>query len=665
LGARSAQSVVSEAFIRDFTSPVADYSQVVQMAPGAFNWSPNGVGLGDTKTFFRGFKDGQYTMTFDGIPFNDTNDPTHHSWVFFPSQFTGGAVFDRSPGSAATIGPANFGGSINLLSRDPRGDEALSLTGSYGSFATSLVDGSYEGRLGADGRSRVVLDAHHMESDGYQTFNSQKRNAVSGKYQYALSDATTLTAFASYVSFHSNTPDQNQPTRAQVQQHGDNFLLTNDPSSPLYYGYNTYDVPTDFEYVGIHTSLGHGWSLDDKLYMYAYHNQQHFNSPTAITATSGTDKLNSYRKYGNLLPLTQVSSFGTLRTGLWSEYSNSDRHQIPSDPRTHADAAVPNFHETYGTTILEPYAEYGLKLGPALTLTPGIKLSYYKQDFIQYADNGKKIGNLSGRPSVEHTGAYHSWLPSFDAHYRIQGSWSAYAQYATGNVIPPTSVFDVKNAEVGVLPAPIRTRTFQVGSAWASNRATLSADVYTTRLDNDYSSSFDQALGQTLYFAAGRSTVKGVEVEGNVLLGYGFSAYANGTVGSAKYDSSGLWIQNAPDTTQTLGLSYHQGPVSVGFFTKHVGRLYNDNGDAHQAIKIDPFTIENAFANYTVGRSSRLAGTRIRLAVNNLLDHHSLVGVSPASKKTSAPDPNDLLTLLPARSVSLTVTLGFAPRQKP
>ena len=57
-------------------------------------------------------------MTFDGIPFNDTNDPTHHSWVFFPAQTIGSTVFDRSPGSASSIGPSTFGGSVNFLSPD-------------------------------------------------------------------------------------------------------------------------------------------------------------------------------------------------------------------------------------------------------------------------------------------------------------------------------------------------------------------------------------------------------------------------------------------------------------------------------------------------------------------------------------------------------------------
>src|SRR6185436_10384110 len=84
LTARSAQSLISNEYIRNYTSPISDYSQVLQMAPGTFSVSANGPGLSDTKTFFRGFKDGYYSMTFDGVPFNDTNDPTHHSWVFFP-----------------------------------------------------------------------------------------------------------------------------------------------------------------------------------------------------------------------------------------------------------------------------------------------------------------------------------------------------------------------------------------------------------------------------------------------------------------------------------------------------------------------------------------------------------------------------------------------------
>src|SRR5689334_211198 len=100
------------------------------------------------------------------------------------------------------------------------------------------------------------------------------------------------------MDLHSNTPNQKGATRAQVAQFGDNFLMTGDPASPLYYGYNFYHVPTHFEYVGVMTDLGHGWSIDNKTYTMRYHNQQNFNSVSTISPTSATDKLNAYWKFG-------------------------------------------------------------------------------------------------------------------------------------------------------------------------------------------------------------------------------------------------------------------------------------------------------------------------------------------------------------------------------
>ncbi len=117
-----------------------------------------------------------------------------------------------------------------------------------------------------------------MRSDGYQTYNDIKTDAFSAKYQYAASDQTVVTAFSSIEDLHSNTPNQKGATRAQIQQFGDNFLMTNDPASPLYFGYNFYHVPTNFEYIGVKSTMGNGWSFDDKVYTMRYHNQQNYNS---------------------------------------------------------------------------------------------------------------------------------------------------------------------------------------------------------------------------------------------------------------------------------------------------------------------------------------------------------------------------------------------------
>jgi iron complex outermembrane receptor protein len=135
-----------------------------------------------------------------------------------------------------------------------------------------------------------------------------------------------------------------------VAQFGDNYLLSDDPSQPNYFGYNFYHVQTDFEYFGIKSDLGHGWKLDNKTYTYRYWNKQNYNG-TTISKTSGVDKLNGYRKVGDVLAVSHESARGILRTGLWFEWAYTDRYQIPSDPRTWVDAALPNFHEHFITAV--------------------------------------------------------------------------------------------------------------------------------------------------------------------------------------------------------------------------------------------------------------------------------------------------------------------------
>jgi len=664
LEARSAKSEISPEYIQNFASPVADYTELLNNAPGTFSVNPNGVGLGDSKTYFRGFADGQYTMLVDGIPFNDTNSPTHHSWAFFPSQFIAGIDFDRSPGSAATIGPTNFGGSIDLLSRSVPYTMGIRATASYGSFNTRMLALDFDsGQFGGTSKkSSFVINLHQMLSDGYQTYNYQKRVAGFLKYQYRLSDRTTFTVFAGLVDLWTNTPNLKGPTRAQVAQFGDDYLLSGDPSRPDYFGYNFYHVQTDFEYFGIHSDLGHGWKLDNKMYTYRYWNKQNYQNGNTLTKTSGVDKLNGYRKVGDVLAVSHESTRGILRTGVWYEWAYTDRYQIPTDPRTWVDAPLSNFHENFITTSLQPFVEYEYKVTRDLSLTAGIKLANYNMNFTQFADNGKTVGSLNGAPSVMHDATFRSWMPSIDARHKLKSNWSVYAQFATGSVIPPTNVFDTKGALVALLPKPTTTKTYQIGSVLKFNRITLDVDGYYSHFQNPYSSTPDPS-GEPVFFQTGPSNTKGVEAESNILIGHGFSLYLNGTLGSARYAQTGLWVANAPKNTETVGFTYRVKSWDLGFFDKRIGAMYNDNGAANQAVAIDPFNVSNLYLNYTIRGDSYLRGTKIRFGVNNLMDNHSIVGVTPASTATSIAAPGDILTLLPARSVSLTVTFGYAPGQ--
>ena len=664
LEARSAQSIVSDEFIRNYTSPVADYTQALTMTPGVFAYTANGVGLGDSKITMRGLSDSNMVLSFDGIPFNDTTGVSHHSWVWFPSQALGGSVVDRSPGSAATLGQATFGGNVDLRSRILEADARTSVSATMGNWNTSVLGFEQQtGQFGDEGKSSLMFNAEYMKSNGYQTFNSQDRKAYSGKYQYVADASTTVTLFSSYLNLKNNTPNIKGLPRSLYDAGNYNYLMSDDPTKADYFGYNFYDIKTDFSYAGIDTMLPGGWHMEDKLYRYSYTNKQNYNG-TTITTTSATDKLNSYKTYGNVLKLSKESDMGILRTGLWLDNADSYRFQIPSDPRTWVDSAVPNFSETYTTVTTQPYVEYEFKVSDALRITPGVKYATYSQKFNHLADNGGAVGALGGAKSIDNSVEYSDTLPSLDVHYKLAPNWSIYGQYAVGDQIPSTSVFDVANAKVAVPPKPTKATTTQFGTVYNGASYTASADVYYTELDSTYTSVL--VNGNPVFSPSGTQTNQGIEGEINFILGGGFSLYANATIGSLKY-SDGKWVQGAPQDTETIGLNYERDGWAIGINANRVGKMYYDGVDSnknaiHEGYAIEPVVLSNLFANYTIKNVGAFAKqTKVQFAVNNLMDSHSITGIAtPAANFSSSnPSPKDVLNILPGRSINLTLTVDF------
>jgi iron complex outermembrane receptor protein len=320
----------------------------------------------------------------------------------------------------------------------------------------------------------------------------------------------------------------------------------------------------------------------------------------------------------------------------------------------------------------------------------------------QYQDNGKTVGCLGGVAStqpgtgapiciggpafVHHDGDYNNWLPNIAARYYIKSTWSAYAQFAEGSIIPLSSVYDVPNAQVLTPPKPTLAKTYQIGNVLKHSRWTLDVDAYYIHFQNGYDSYTDPTTLEPVYIATGPTNTKGLEAESNIILGWGFSLYLNGTMGSAKYQTGpnypngGLWVANAPKNVESLAFLWRHKNWDVGLINKRVGTLYNDNGSlsyliggikipypVDQAITINPFDVVNVNVNYTIKNQSWLRGSKIGLSINNLADSHNIVGITPATAATStvayAQSPGDLLNLLPGRSVMATFTLGWAPKR--
>ena len=718
LDATSAKTEITPAVIQNFMAPVADFAEVIEQAPGTFSTNPNGIGLGQGKSFFRGFGDGQYTLTFDGIPFEDTNSPTHHSWASFPTQWISSAEIDRSPGQASSFGPTNFGGSINLRSPELQADPDIRGTFTYGSFNTKLYSVDFEsGLLGRKKQDAVLFNINALTSDGYQTYNRQQRDAGYGKYQHRFNDRTSLSLYGGVVDIWNNTPNTTTPTRAQVAQFGDNFLQDNTPllsngtPDPYYFRYNTYHVQTDFEYAAFTSELGGGWKFDTKLYTTRYWNKQFYQNGGTVNLTSakpsGVDKLNGYRHAGDTATLSKDSKWGVFRTGIWYDWAYTDRYQIPSNILTQVDVPFGNFHEHFITQSYQPFAEFEWRATPRLVVTAGIKAADYNMHLEQYQDSGKTVGCLGGTlttyPATAgiYAGAplcvggaqfavhgvnYNNWLPTLTARYRVWKQWSLYGQFAEGSVIPVSSVFDVPGGNVLTPPKPTLAKTYQAGSVLKLNRFTLDLDAYYIHFQNGYQSYIDPTTTEPVFVATGPSNTKGIEAESNVALGHGFSIYGNFTVGSAKYQKGAnypngeRWVANTPSNVEGISALWQHRNYDFGLTWKRVGTYYQDNGSlsykingisipfpVDEAYKIQPWNLVNFFVNYTVKTSSHFRGTKIQLAFNNLANSHSLVGITPGTAATATTpytqSPNDLLNLLPGRSISLTITGGYAPKR--
>jgi iron complex outermembrane receptor protein len=575
LDSASARTEISSQFIREFTSPMTDTSDITQAAPGTMSYSVNGIGNGQAKTWFRGFKDGMYTMTWDGVPFQDSNDPTHHSWAYVPAPAISYVDFDRSPGTASDVGPANFGGSIHMFS--PRLSNSMKIKGavSYGSFNSTQYLGEFNSGLFGNPESPLNFwfEGHHQNSDGYQTNNFQQRTAATAKLIWRASEKTNVALVGTSVIVDSNTPN-NDATRRQLFHNGDNYLMESNQfladgvtPNPQWFHFYNYHVPTNFEVGTIDTEFGHGWKLNSKTYTYSYSNHQHYqnaqDSDTNVTSlgadianeagviggalspieealspTSGINKLNQYNRIGQIATASSSSRFGVLRFGAWYEWTTTHRYQVGSNPANWVDSTATKdlkFHERFYTDTYQPFVEYQLVALKKWTITAGIKNALYQMKLKQFAD-GKTVGSLGGLPYVIHDVTYNNWLPSIEANYRIRSNWSAYGQYGRGSVIPPSSVFDATGAQVAVLPKPTLADTVQGGTIFRVNRFSMDADVFHVHFDNNYTS-YTDLTGFQEYFAAAPSNTIGFEGEGNLVVARGLSFSMNGTVGQAKYEA--------------------------------------------------------------------------------------------------------------------------------
>jgi iron complex outermembrane recepter protein len=586
------QSLITSKFIQQLTPEDGGWTTVVSIAPSIAGGISSNGGIGDYQTItLRGFQDGFFNITWDGIAFGDTNNPTHHSADYFPTSTVGAVVVDRGPGAAGDLGQANFGGAIHMFSPDVSDQFGLTqkLTGeSFGTWGAVTTINT--GTLSQLGGGKLLLNFDERGSDGELSDAGGHQYNQLAKLEIPIGDKSSLTLFANMEYNYFNFEDSSGPgeTWAQTEALGKNFSMNDDPDSEHFIGFNYELKRTDFEYADYKDQLDPSLSLEDQAYTYHYANKTvstndltgftgpnvngtpavngaaasaNTSAPYAIGNASqigGYDKLNEYRVIGDILRFNQDWSFGTLKVGGLVEGSRTFRANClvdlslgltVTDPR-YATApygippnASPNCKTLEESSWLQwqAFADFYWRPLTNLTITPGFKWVDFRRDIDAAAES------VSGEPSkisgvklktvpLVGSNTYTSPLYFLTANYKVLPDWAVYAQYATSFLIPELSDLYVTGIDLNTVK-PQYTTNYQLGTVYTKGNFTADADIYLIKATNlQIACNVPDGNGsqtEASFCNTGNARYDGIEGETAYAFPFGLTLFANGALNEA------------------------------------------------------------------------------------------------------------------------------------
>ena len=687
LEATEPQAIITREAIDQFVPQTGDFTSIVLLAPSISGTAFNGPGFYEAKTTLRGFKDGEYNVTYDGVPFGDTNDPSHHSTSFFPAATIGAVVVDRGPGSAGQLGQANFGGSINLFSPEvdvARGGSLQVTGGSWGSVQGVAKLNS--GTISQLHDARAVLNLSALRTDGYLTESDAKGANIMLRVVVPITDTWDFTLYSTYNYTGVFQNDNNGLTLLQVQTLGKNFALNTDPATPFFKDYNTVQKHSSLSYARLAGEITPSLRLENTAYTYYYSN--HTLSPSDITGTAapsktlpvghipGYTKLNYYHVYGDTLRLTQDLPFGAIKAGVWVETAKTKRSRYDYDLTTNG----PDFREVCPKLApgvvcnrgaksnvnyvqasdwdqYQPFVDLEWKVTPQLTVTPGLK-------YVHFTRNIDTPVNQGSGTALKASATFTKTLYFLTANYKLAENWSVYGQYATGFLIPPLSTLQ-QQRPVATDLAPQESKNYQLGTVYHGGRFAFDGDIYDIEFTNKQQSIALAATGETVFYNLGGATYKGIEAQATFEVNPDVFVFVNGSLNSAKAKggattiagipvaiTGGKQIANAPKSTAAAGLIWKPGDWSLSVTDKYVGEQWGAEGEPEN-FRVAPYNQLDLTVVRDFGR------WRLEGAVYNALNSKRLVKVSQGGKVFNTLSATDLYYYQAERSVQVSARVQF------
>ena len=696
LNSNQPTSVISQQTIKKQLIGSQSYADAASLSPSVSTISPNGPGLMENQGLtIRGFQDGQFNVTFDGIPIGDSNDFTHHTSSFFMDNDIGQVIVDRGPGTAETVGNATFGGTISVRTKDPLATPTVTPYGEYGSYHTNL--GGIEldtGAIQAANGASAIVDVEHLGSSGALQGASQERKNFFGKVVVPVNANTTVTAVAMYNDTYQN-PSVGA-TLEQMQAYGHNYAYNSDPNSQGYSRFNNDHITTDMEYLDVTSNLGNGWEFDGKVYTYGYYHRDLNGDdvgdqlPGGVTAPGGVQNevlltpngvlqpgvpgnnfTNSYRSVGTIDRWQKNFSVANmpsdLKFGFWFDHQTNTRAVTYASltngnatdySQTQALGLPPVVRDQHNQLYtFQPYAQLDITPIQNLTITGGVKYAFFR----------RQIKDPYAATQYANVGYEHNWdklLPSLEVRYSFSPNLSAYAQVAEGFLAPNVNFISIANPQNSSFQ-PETTWNYQTGFAYQSQHLALGGDIYLVHFVN-FVTTGPTVDGFTTYTSGGGAIYKGIEGEATYTFDNGISLFANGGLNKANYTSSNNYIAETPQFTSNFGVIYNKNNIYASAIDQVVGGEYDANGTPANNPRApgawyNPYNIVNLVGGYTfVHPLPHVQALDVKLNLDNITNQQQIIW-SPGTTSPATGPSQPLYYVLPGVSafVSVSIPINF------
>ncbi|MHC1480136.1 TonB-dependent receptor [Frateuria aurantia] len=708
----------------------SDYTQLMNSMPGVNAASEDGSGLTDAANYtIRGFSASEIGVTLDGVPVNDAGNYAPYTAEY--GEARNYASISVTQGSADISFPdlGAVGGHIAFQTLAPTHDFNIYYGQTFGSY--DMRSSYVRVNTGDWGPVSSWISVSRNSADLWRGGGYDHIDRLQGKTLWTINENNSI-AF-NYNLNREHNYNYEPLTKSQVNATGysTSYGTTWAPTpAGGFAASDTYAVPasvTQMDYYRLYqnpfkalvASLDGEFKLTDALtlsvipyYQYGDGNGS-FGGYLPLSAGAGGKPVvqsdlyadGQYPVYEAYRPITHrpgitanfalsISDSQTLSWGFWYEHSRQleyiDAEYV--DPLTGMPESVwgdkhlltysngkpwLNYSEFDRTTVEKAFVQDVWNPSDAWTISAGISYLYTQRDnqFEYYPGNPDPVD--AGSYNQDTDNRYHKVLPTIGVSWQVSDANQLYYSL-TRTFRAPVDASTFGNSSLG-LPPPKAEGAWSNELGWRFNQGplTLHTDLYLANMGNRTATGVNPSTYLDYYINAGPVRMAGLNMEGSLDLGHGYSLYSSYTYTQAKvkqdiaipgvgsdgaadysdattYATAGKQFPGTPRNMMYLGGRYSGHGLTVNLNGKFTGSEYGDFIDSEKIAS--SFTV-NAGISYQLPDFNDLHKTTISLNGLNLLDRRYLSLVS--SPELSAAEASPAYFVGPPREWYLSFSTTF------